>query len=138
MNTRRDDQTRAARTELPAHSGATRDRAVAALSRAQTSDALHYPRATVRDPELVEIHAEADRFYQACLAGSWVPGYLASRALDAACSQRLRGGSVTPLRTGRLSPLTCAAWAIATQHCCAPAWSSTARTGSGTTSMTGL
>jgi hypothetical protein len=84
MNSHEDDRTRAARTQLPAHSGATRDRAVAALSRAQTSDALHDPWAVIRDRELVRIHAEAGRFYQACLKGSWVPGYLADRGLAAA------------------------------------------------------
>lgn len=84
MNSHGDDRTRPLRTGLPAHSGATRDRAVAVLSRAQTSNALHDPRAVTRDPELVQIHAEAGRFYQACLAGSWIPGYLTSRGLDPA------------------------------------------------------
>jgi DNA primase len=54
------------------------------LGRAQTTDAVLHPARPVRDPELVQIHAEAGRFYQACLAGSWVPGYLADRGLDAA------------------------------------------------------
>lgn len=36
------------------------------------------------DAELVKVIAAAGRFYQACLERSWVPGYLASRKLDAA------------------------------------------------------
>jgi DNA primase catalytic core len=38
---------------------------------------------TARPSELVRIHADAGRFYQSCLPASWVPGYLASRGLDA-------------------------------------------------------
>jgi DNA primase len=37
-----------------------------------------------RDPQLVQIHAAAGWFFQACLHGSWVPGYLADRGLSAA------------------------------------------------------
>jgi DNA primase len=37
----------------------------------------------VRDQQLVQIHAAAGRFFQACLHGSWVPGYVADRGLDA-------------------------------------------------------
>jgi hypothetical protein len=36
-----------------------------------------------QDSELVQVHAAAGRFFQSRLAGSWVPGYLASRRLDA-------------------------------------------------------
>jgi hypothetical protein len=56
----------------------------AVLAEAATRTAVHCPPITQRDPELVQIHAEAGRFFQACLKGSWVPGYLASRRLDAA------------------------------------------------------
>jgi DNA primase len=60
------------------------ERIAAARRRAETARAIHSPAVVERDPELVQIHAEAGRFYQACLHGSWVPGYLASRGLDAA------------------------------------------------------
>ena len=64
---------------------AAADRRVdAALAHAATKTAVHCPPVTQRDPELVQIHAEAGRFYQACLQGSWVPEYLAGRGLDAA------------------------------------------------------
>jgi len=56
----------------------------ASLGRAETADAVLRPLRPVRDPELVQIHAEAGRFYQACLPGTWIPGYLAHRGLDAA------------------------------------------------------
>jgi DNA primase len=36
------------------------------------------------DRGLVDIHAAAGRFFQACLPGSWVPGYLTDRGLAAA------------------------------------------------------
>jgi len=56
----------------------------AVQAEAATRAAVHCPPVTRRDPELVQMHAEAGRFFQACLQGSWVPGYLASRRLDAA------------------------------------------------------
>jgi DNA primase len=59
-------------------------RADAALAHAATKTAVHRPTVVQRDPELVQIHAEAGRFYQASLPGSWVPEYLASRGLQAA------------------------------------------------------
>jgi len=59
-------------------------RADAALAHAATKTAVHCPPVVQRDPELVQIHAEAGRFFQACLHGSWVPQYLAERGLDAA------------------------------------------------------
>ncbi len=70
--------------ELAARISATRDRAGAALSRAGTTDAFLCPPSPARDPELVQIHAEAGRFFQTSLTGSWVPGYLADRGLAAA------------------------------------------------------
>ncbi|MBV9450724.1 MAG: toprim domain-containing protein [Streptosporangiaceae bacterium] len=76
------DQGQAA--ELAARVSATADRATAVLGRAGTTGAFLCPPAVTRDPELVQIHAEAGRFFQACLTGSWVPDYLASRGLDAA------------------------------------------------------
>jgi DNA primase len=60
------------------------ERIAAVRRRAETARAVHSPPVVERDPELVQIHAEAGRFYQACLRGSWVPGYLTSRGLDAA------------------------------------------------------
>lgn len=71
-------------SELAARISATPERAANTVRRAETTGALLTPPAPCRDPELVQIHAEAGRFFQACLAGSWVPGYLASRGLDAA------------------------------------------------------
>jgi DNA primase len=59
-------------------------RAAALLARAETGTAILRPQRTVRDDELVQIHAGAGRFFQSHLAGSWVPEYLASRGLDAA------------------------------------------------------
>jgi DNA primase len=59
-------------------------RAGALAARAETGAAILDPQQTARDSELVQIHAEAGRFYQSLLAGSWVPGYLASRGLAAA------------------------------------------------------
>jgi DNA primase catalytic core len=74
--------------------------------RAQTSEAILRPARPARDPELVQIHAEAGRFYQACLAGSWVPGYLAARGLDAALLP------TSPWKIG-YAP---ASWTILTEH----------------------
>jgi DNA primase len=37
-----------------------------------------------RDPQLVQVHAAAGRFFLACLHGSWAPGYLSDRGLSAA------------------------------------------------------
>jgi DNA primase len=59
-------------------------RAAALLARAETGAAILRPPPIVRDDELVQIHAEAGRFFQSLLARSWVPEYLASRGLDAA------------------------------------------------------
>lgn len=38
----------------------------------------------VTEAQLIEVHAAAGRFFQACLRGSWVPDYLNSRSLAAA------------------------------------------------------
>jgi DNA primase catalytic core len=59
------------------------DRIAAALARAQASTALTSQPRAARHGELVQIHADAGRFYQSCLPGSWVPEYLASRGLEA-------------------------------------------------------
>jgi DNA primase catalytic core len=59
------------------------ERIAAALARAQARTALTRQSPTARHGELVQIHADAGRFYQNCLPGSWVPGYLASRGLGA-------------------------------------------------------
>jgi DNA primase len=60
-------------------------RLAAVQRRAETSVARlgSLPEGT-RDPRLVQIHAAAGRFFQACLHGSWVPGYLTDRGLAAA------------------------------------------------------
>jgi DNA primase catalytic core, N-terminal domain/Toprim-like len=63
---------------------AARDYAAATLGRAETTDRIHCPARLARDPELVQIHAEAGRFFQSRLARSWVPDYLATRGLAAA------------------------------------------------------
>jgi DNA primase len=63
---------------------ATRDYVAATLGRAETTDRVHCPARPARDPELVQIHAEAGRFFQSRLARSWVPDYLASRGLAGA------------------------------------------------------
>lgn len=70
--------------EAAAMSAGLSGRAAALLSRAETGTAILRPQRAVRDDELVQIHAEAGRFFQSLLAGSWVPEYLASRRLDAA------------------------------------------------------
>ena len=72
------------RADLAGPAAAITQRIAAVRHRAETAKAVHLPSTVQRDPELVHIHAEAGRFYQACLRGSWVPGYLASRGLDAA------------------------------------------------------
>jgi DNA primase len=70
--------------ELARRVSADSARAAATRHRTETTAALLRRPAATRDPELVEIHAEAGRFFQACLRGSWVPGYLADRGLGAA------------------------------------------------------
>jgi DNA primase len=60
------------------------DRIAALQTRAETGAAILRPQPVIRDAELVQIHAEAGRFFQSLLTGSWVPDYLASRGLDAA------------------------------------------------------
>jgi DNA primase len=76
------DDPRAA--ELDARAAAARAGTAATLGRAETTDAARRPVVADRDPALVQVIAAAGRFYQSQLAGSWVPGYLASRRLDAA------------------------------------------------------
>ena len=76
------DDPRAA--ELDARAAAARADTAATLGRAETTEAARRPTAADRDPVLVQVIAAAGRFYQSQLAGSWVPGYLASRRLDAA------------------------------------------------------
>jgi DNA primase len=92
--------------QLGTRIAASRDYTAATLGRAETTDAVHRPARSARDPELVQIHAEAGRFYQACLAGSWIPGYLASRGLDAALLP------TSPWKIG-YAP---ASWTILTEH----------------------
>src|ERR1700677_4565249 len=70
--------------ELATRISATPGRVADGLARAETRLALHTPVLVTRDAELVQIHAEAGRFFQARLAGSWVPDYLASRGLATA------------------------------------------------------
>jgi DNA primase len=76
------DDPRAA--DLDARAAAARADTAATLGRAETTDAARRPPAADRDPALGQVIAAAGRFYQSQLAGSWVPGYLASRRLDAA------------------------------------------------------
>ena len=85
---------------LEAHIAAS-DPTDAALAHAQFTAAVHSPESAERDPELVQIHAQAGQFYQACLRGSWVPDYLASRRLDAALlsSSPWKIGYAPPSRT---------------------------------------
>jgi DNA primase catalytic core len=59
------------------------ERIAAMLARAQAGVALTRLPPVEGRGELVAIHADAGRFYQSCLAASWVPGYLASRRLEA-------------------------------------------------------
>lgn len=59
------------------------ERVAAVLARAQARTALTRQPGAEHYGELVQIHADAGRFYQFCLPGSWVPGYLASRGLEA-------------------------------------------------------
>jgi DNA primase len=73
---------------------------------AQSNDALLTPAVPARDPELIQIHAEAGRFYQSRLPGSWVPAYLAGRALDAVLLP------ASPWKIG-YAP---ASWTILTEH----------------------
>ena len=69
--------------ELDARAAAARADTAATLGRAETTDAARRQVAADRDPALVQVIAAAGRFYQSQLTGSWVPGYLASRGLDA-------------------------------------------------------
>jgi DNA primase len=59
------------------------ERIAAVLARAEAGVALTRPPHAGGHSELVRIHADAGRFYQSRLPGSWVPGYLAERRLDA-------------------------------------------------------
>jgi hypothetical protein len=70
--------------DLDARTSVLRGYTRAALDRAGTTDAAMHPPAADRDPQLVKILAAAGRYWQACVPGSWVPGYLASRSLDPA------------------------------------------------------
>ena len=76
------DDPRAA--ELDARAAAARADTAATLGRAETTDATRSPVVADRDPALVQVIAAAGRSCQSQLMGSWVPGYLASRSLDAA------------------------------------------------------
>jgi DNA primase catalytic core len=60
------------------------DQAVAFARRAEVGATLLARPEPVRDQDLIQVHALAGRFFQACLTGSWVPGYLADRKLQAA------------------------------------------------------
>jgi len=59
------------------------ERLEALLSRARATHALRQSPAALGDDVLVQIHADAGRFFQSRLAQSWVPGYLTERGLDA-------------------------------------------------------
>jgi DNA primase catalytic core len=59
------------------------ERIAAVLARAQARTELSRQPPSAGHGELVQMHADAGRFYQSCLPGSWVPAYLASRGLEA-------------------------------------------------------
>ena len=59
------------------------ERIAETLTRAQARTTITRPPSAGRHGELVQIHADAGRFYQSCLSESWVPGYLSSRGLEA-------------------------------------------------------
>ncbi|MGD0556484.1 MAG: toprim domain-containing protein [Streptosporangiaceae bacterium] len=83
------------------------DRVTAVHRRAETSVARLGTRPEgARDRRLVQIHAAAGRFFQACLQGSWVPGYLTDRGLAAALL------SSSPWKIG-YAPAT---WTALTDH----------------------
>jgi DNA primase len=52
--------------------------------RADADTAIPRSPVPAADRDLIEVHAVAGRFFQACLHGSWVPDYLADRGLAAA------------------------------------------------------
>jgi DNA primase catalytic core len=70
----------AARGDIP---GAGPEQTQALRRRAEALDAVTR-RGPGRNAELVQIHAAAGRFFQACLHGSWVGDYLGERGLSAA------------------------------------------------------
>lgn len=59
------------------------DRIEALLARAQTTNALRNPPAAVDEHALIQIHADAGRFFQSQLGQSWVPKYVTERGLGA-------------------------------------------------------
>lgn len=60
------------------------DRLAAIVARAETASALTRPATrAASDNVLIQIHADAGRFFQSRVEGSWVPGYVAARGLDA-------------------------------------------------------
>jgi hypothetical protein len=68
---------------LAARISATSKRAAEIVAGIATNDALLHPSLAGRDEELVRIHVEALRFFADHLPGSWVPGYLTNRGMDA-------------------------------------------------------
>jgi DNA primase len=91
-----------------ARAGVTPDTArIAAVERrAGTNTAILRGPAQVAGRELVQVHAAAGKFFQACLRGSWVPGYLADRGLGAVLLPS------SPWKTG-YAPAT---WTALTDH----------------------
>jgi DNA primase catalytic core len=82
------------------------ERIAAALARTQARTALARQSPAARHGELVQVHADAGRFYQSCLPGSWVPGYLASRGLEAVLLP------TSPWKVGYAPP----SWTALTSH----------------------
>jgi len=68
---------------LAARISATSKRAAETVAGIATNDALLRPSLAGRDEELVRIHVEALHFFADHLPGSWVPGYLTSRGMNA-------------------------------------------------------
>jgi DNA primase len=59
------------------------EQVAAVIARSYAHDPLTRPPPAANHGVLVRIHADAGRFYQSRVPGSWVPGYLASRRLEA-------------------------------------------------------
>jgi DNA primase len=85
MNGHGDDGagTAEAARQLQARNAAVFERTAATLARVRTNHAVLHPLLAGRDTELVRIHIDALQFFQSHLPGSWVPGYLAGRGMEA-------------------------------------------------------
>jgi DNA primase len=59
------------------------DRLASIVARAEAANALIQSESATGDDDLIKIHADAGRFFQSKLEGSWVPDYMATRGLGA-------------------------------------------------------